>query len=81
MTSGRHDLDWPDTLPGKEYGAPAGYDAAGDLVYVGIGDWKMHKNVIDRIEHDWDKVFGYPLKDDLDALPRGRRPSKKGQGR
>jgi hypothetical protein len=57
-----HDFDFPDVLPGKEYGAPAGHDAGGDLVFIGIGDWKAHKDVIDRIERDWDKVFGYPLK-------------------
>lgn len=48
----------PRCLPGKEYGIFARYDAEGrELVYIGLGDVVMHRDVIRYIESEWDKVF------------------------
>lgn len=44
--------------PGMEDGVHAGYDKEGrELVYIGIFDMVMHKDVIDHINAEWDKVF------------------------
>ena len=55
--AGHHDFSKPETLPGKENGVHAGYDDAGELVYVGFGHTKVHKAVIDHINAEWDRVF------------------------
>jgi hypothetical protein len=46
------------TIPGKECGVHAGYDAGGELIYIGMGEMRMHRSVIEKIEAEWDKVFG-----------------------
>ena len=46
------------TIPGKEWGVHAGYDAGGELIYIGMGEMRMHRSVIEKIEAEWDKVFG-----------------------
>lgn len=46
-------------LPGKEYGAHAGYDHEGrELIYIGVEDMQMHKDVLDHIESEWKRIFG-----------------------
>lgn len=48
----------PRCLPGKEDGVHAGYDKEGrELVYIGIGDMKMHKDVLDHIRAEWKRIF------------------------
>lgn len=49
----------PRCIPGKEDGVHARYDAEGrELVYIGVGDMVMHRDVIDEINAEWDRVFG-----------------------
>lgn len=44
---------------GMEYGKHARYDKEGrELVYIGVFDFVMHKDVIDKITADWDRCFG-----------------------
>jgi len=28
------------------------------LIYIGMGEMRMHRSVIEKIEAEWDKVFG-----------------------
>ena len=46
-------------LPGKEYGKFARYDKEGrELVYVGLDGMVMHRDVLDKINAEWDREFG-----------------------
>jgi hypothetical protein len=44
-------------LPGKARGTHAGWDEAGELVYIGLDDLTMHKAVLDQFDAEWERVF------------------------
>lgn len=36
----------------------AGWDDGGELVYIGLGNAVMHRYIIDKINAEWDSLFG-----------------------
>jgi hypothetical protein len=48
----------PRSIPGKERGVHAGWDADGDeLVYIGLDAMVMSRSAMERMDRIWDEVF------------------------
>lgn len=49
----------PKCLPGKRYGSFARYDKDGrELIYIGLDNIAMHRDIIEQFEDEFDKAFG-----------------------